>query len=662
MLLALLATTLLGLTTAVSPNKTVIGYYASWQWYDRSKLAEPKNMDFSKVTRVNFAFFQTDTNGYLSGTDSWADPQVLFGPSNWNPSPTDKLYCSWDAPNLKNCNAHYFEDGLIGLAHAAGAEVYPSIGGWTLSNTFPTVAASPTARSTFASQCVDLIKDYDFDGIDIDWEYPGYGEHAGTPADKGNYNLLLGEIRTKLDQLEAETGKHYGLTAALPCGPSMIDNIDVGYLSTVLDEFNLMSYDLHGSWDPVTGVNSPLYYQGFGETSLSTDSCVKTWVQRGASQNRVNIGLAFYGRSFQGAKGLNQAHSGADTITWADDEGIPQYFNIVSKLSTMTSVWHEPSKTKYAYFSSGGFVSYDDERAICEKTDYVIQNDLNGFIIWELSGDLMPDLSTPLLNAVNDKLQHPSLSCDGGGSNPTNSPIKSPTPPSPTPPVGNPTKVPSKSPTKSPTPNPTTTPVGNPTKAPSVSTDKCCSWDFKTCGHFSECDTSESQCRSVCGGLSYISKQNQCTGLGLYDDCTMNTNGCCSPLQCEGSVWYKRCMENPNPPSTPNSSSPTKSPVTSPVKQSASPTKSPVTSPVASPVASPVNQSDFCCTWDYNTCAYGWCSDSEANCASCGGGIWWDGQPLSCLWEYENCTNNIDGCCDGFTCTGDQFYRQCLKN
>lgn len=50
------------------------GYYASWQWYDRNGLAEPSNLDFTKITRVNFAFFQTTEEGFLYGTDEWADP------------------------------------------------------------------------------------------------------------------------------------------------------------------------------------------------------------------------------------------------------------------------------------------------------------------------------------------------------------------------------------------------------------------------------------------------------------------------------------------------------------------------------------------------------------------------------------------------------------
>ena len=104
-------------------DKTIIGYYPSWQWYDRAKLAKPQNMDFSKVQRVNFAFFQTNESGDLWGTDAWADANLLLGPYNWNPQEGSKEYCSWDAPNVKACNHHFYEEGLIYLVHDAGAEV-----------------------------------------------------------------------------------------------------------------------------------------------------------------------------------------------------------------------------------------------------------------------------------------------------------------------------------------------------------------------------------------------------------------------------------------------------------------------------------------------------------------------------------------------------------
>lgn len=260
-----------------------------------------------------------------------------------------------------------------------------------------------------------MIEAYDFDGIDIDWEYPGYEDHSGTPDDKQNFNLLLSEVRSELDNLGSKTGRYYGLTAALPCGPSHIDNIDVEHLADVLDELLLMAYDLHGPWDSVTGVNAPLYYQGFGNIELSVDACVRTWKSKGAPASKIGVGLAFYGRSFAYASGLNTPHSGQDDNNWESDYGIPQYFSIIDRFGQMTSVRHDVSKTPFAFFNGGsGFVSYDDERSICEKTEYVIDQDLKGFLIWELSGDLMPDLTTPLLDAVNEKLLKPDMNCAGG--------------------------------------------------------------------------------------------------------------------------------------------------------------------------------------------------------------------------------------------------------
>ncbi len=347
---------------------------------------------------------------------------VLYGPRDWSTSDetANNYKCHLQAPNDKVCANYKIEEGLIGLAHAAGAKIFPSIGGWTLSDNFPTVAASATTRSNFVKQCVELIKMYDFDGIDIDWEYPGYADHSGTPQDTANYNLLLQEIKKELALHGAITGKYYELTAALPCGPSIIDNIDIGTVKDLLDQFNLMTYDFFGAWSSVVGVNAPMYYQTFPDYEqfgeFNVNSCVINWMNGGVTKDKINIGLPFYGRSFANAKGLNEEYSGADTINWADDEGTPQFFNIEKRLYEMTSVRDEITKTQYAYFESGGVVSYDDQRAICDKVEYAIDNELNGFIIWEITGDVRDDLTTPLLDEVNLKLKDPNgHNCAGQG-------------------------------------------------------------------------------------------------------------------------------------------------------------------------------------------------------------------------------------------------------
>jgi len=94
----------------------------------------------------------------------------------------------------------------------------------------------------------------------------------------------------------------------------------------------------------------------------------------------------------------------------------------VAGLATFTTGWDEQTKTAYA-FSGAGFVSYDDERAICYKTEYAIDNQLNGFIIWEISGDLLEDSSTPLLDAMIGRLNSndPTDRCNSVALVPTDS-------------------------------------------------------------------------------------------------------------------------------------------------------------------------------------------------------------------------------------------------
>jgi chitinase len=214
---------------------------------------------------------------------------------------------------------------------------------------------------------------------------------------------------------------------------------------------------------------------------LSVNNCVGNWLSAGASPENINVGLAFYGRSFTQATGLNQPHGGADNINWQVDEGSPLYYNIMSKLSSMTSMHHELSKTQYAYFNGGGLVSFDDEAAICDKTQYVMDNNLNGFIIWELSGDLMDDLSTPLLDMVNKKLANSSVRC--GSFSQTN-----PTPSKPTPTSTKPT--PATKPTQT---NPTPTPSG--TCGEGNRGDGVCA-NGQCCSQWGWCGTTSEHCKN----------------------------------------------------------------------------------------------------------------------------------------------------------------------
>jgi len=72
----------------------------------------------------------------------------------------------------------------------------------------------------------------------------------------------------------------------------------------------------------------------------------------------------------------------------------------------------EQSHTEMGSFSDGsGLISFDDEEAICDKVEYGQTHNLNGYIIWDIQGDLRDDLSQPLLDVVNKKLNNPSYAC-----------------------------------------------------------------------------------------------------------------------------------------------------------------------------------------------------------------------------------------------------------
>ena len=123
---------------------------------------------------------------------------------------------------------------------------------------------------------------------------------------------------------------------------------------------------------------------------MLSEGCVKNWVEGGGKPSQVNIGLPFYGRGYEKAKHFNETHTGKpDKTMWWQDEGSPQYFNIINKLPELVSIRHELTATQYAYnpavvqdVAVGGMISYDDEEAICDKTEYAMDHNLNGFIIW----------------------------------------------------------------------------------------------------------------------------------------------------------------------------------------------------------------------------------------------------------------------------------------
>ncbi len=379
------------------PCKEIVGYYPSWQWYDRAQLVNPSTINYSKYTIINYAFFVPKPDGKIDGFDVWADEQLLLGKTDW-------------------VNGGYLPNtSLVDLAHNNNVKVLISVGGWTLSTEFPQIAASAGKRAVFAGACRQLVQKYKLDGIDIDWEYPGYTPHGGTAADKQNFTLFLQQIKDSLSAYTVVTGKSYLLTAAVGASPANASNVEWNNVKNILDMINLMTYDFFGAWDSKANHNAPLYAPTQGDPSFNVQAAYTMFTQTyNIPGSKLNIGLGFYGRSQTGATALHQATNGGENTTlFSDDAGVPQYFNVMKYLNLFDYYWDNTAKVPYLLGKTGGtaagtFVSYDNKESIAEKAKFINTHGARGAIVWEITGDFMEAspgsgiiASTPLADTLN---------------------------------------------------------------------------------------------------------------------------------------------------------------------------------------------------------------------------------------------------------------------
>jgi len=390
--------------------KEVVGYYPGWQWYDRSQLVSPTSIDYSQYSIIQYAFLDMEANGNLNVNDPWGDKNILLGNINWAVAPAG-YESSYD---LGNSDYHLPNTSLADYAHANGVKLLVSLGGWTLSSLFPSIAADPVKRQNFASQCALICELYDLDGVDIDWEYPGYAVHNGTPADKANFTLLIQEIRNELDAIEPEIGRELLISAAIGAAPEHQANYEWENLSALLDMFNIMTYDYFGSWDTQLNHNSPLFYSGPSDPDFNCNASIQSLLNEyNVSPDKINIGMPFYGRS-QMSNGpptlFGNGNGNPDYAHFGNDDGTPLFYNILLQMGNFEEYWDDVAKVPYLIGNnSNSFVSFDNEESIRKKAEYTVDFNLRGCIIWEITGDYIETLpgsgivaSTPLVSALND--------------------------------------------------------------------------------------------------------------------------------------------------------------------------------------------------------------------------------------------------------------------
>lgn len=353
-----------------SPGKNeymVAGYVAGYRNFDFTSI------EAAKLTHVNYAFANI-----IDGEVRFDNQSIDH--TERNSDDIKKL------TDLKKINPDL--------------KVLVSVGGWGWSGRFSDAALSDSSRSRFALSVAQFIRDYELDGIDIDWEYPNQPGAGNTyrPEDVHNFTLLLECIRKNIDSLarEEKRVKPYLLTIATGGDSVYVANTELGALSHYVDYINIMSYDLHNGLTYQAGHHSNLFVSSSdAPNGDATDRAVKMHIDAGVSRDKLNIGVPFYGRMWRGVEPVN---NGLYRMARTTGSGIP-YSEVLRALAdpAFKRIYDSSACAPFLWnLKDSVFISYDDETSLAAKMQYVRSEKLGGVMFWEYA----EDVDGRLLNAI----------------------------------------------------------------------------------------------------------------------------------------------------------------------------------------------------------------------------------------------------------------------
>ena len=403
-------------TVTVSPTEVTLGeeitHDASnstgdidtytWAVGDRELTGVETTTSFEQVGTYEVLLTVSGADGETDSASTTVTVEEGKDTPDWDEHPVMGYAGSGNVNNEKVTHdirtfASVSNDGTInppwGLSPEPNSKVILSIGGWNNSDGFPQTAEDQESCERFASQCVEIMRENNIDGVDLDWEFPGdFGPDGlySPPDDVQNFTKLVAECRRQFDEAAAKDDTEYLLTAALNGTIEMLEPLEHDELSEQFDYAKMMTYDYNS---PVfvdnTNHNSPLYTNPNVPDGRdgSIHKSLTYMLDQGWDSSQVVMGLAFYGRVFQAASG----------------SGTPMSFNEIDDLvgqgwTDHERYWDDEAKVPYL-FDGEELISYDDAESIATKAEYARENG-HPIMFWAAGHD--PD--EVLLDTVNDAL------------------------------------------------------------------------------------------------------------------------------------------------------------------------------------------------------------------------------------------------------------------
>jgi len=318
---------------ALDPKKKglFVGYYADWMQWGNCPIT-PEKVPADRYTHINYAFASFDGNtGNFGDLDANFVKRVM---------------------DMKKRNKD-----LSVMASLGGGSF--SSGPWTK------LMNNNNAKNKFFGSVKAWLDKYNFDGLDIDWEFPQKGEQDKVVE-------LFREIRKAI-------GNEKLLTTAGPSAYFLNEYVPEKWVQYT-DFINVMNYDYAGSWSGKTGHLAPLYGGG------SIDDTMKAYVKRGVPAEKLVFGFANYAVTWtvDGNNGLGAAATkGGNPGRCSNSAGYLGASEIedLYKVQGFKLHWDNTAKVPYAYFGNQ-FASFDNQTSIDFKAEYIKKNNFAGGMLW----------------------------------------------------------------------------------------------------------------------------------------------------------------------------------------------------------------------------------------------------------------------------------------
>jgi len=284
---------------------------------------------------------------------------------------------------------------LADQAHGAGVKMVLSLGGWGWDRQFASIVSKPEAEDRYVASVMSALERADYDGIDLDWEYPD------TEKEIIGFERLTRRFRKELDTLSAKKGRHMVLTMAASSNPGTLRWLDKDFLLETMDWINVMTYDYTGDWTNYAGHHSPLFASSKqpDKNPRSSELSIKYLREtKGLPADRLALGIPLYGKGFPVSS------------PYASTRGVPRrqlprgdYRNLHRLLHEegWKRAWDDETKNPWLTSPDQTVVTgYDDAESVAIKTEWAMKQGLRGVFFWQVNGDRLPDGTNPLQEAA----------------------------------------------------------------------------------------------------------------------------------------------------------------------------------------------------------------------------------------------------------------------